>query len=76
MKRKVSIHHIDVGQGDATLIMITDTSDQNVRTIHKSILIDIGESADTATTVANFCRYKLDRTTPTAMLDYVIFTHY
>ncbi|HEY8098981.1 MAG TPA: hypothetical protein VIE65_23195, partial [Methylobacter sp.] len=75
MAYKLRIHHIDVGQGDATLIVL-----KNGETIEKAILIDTGCSTS-ALRVANYCEQKLRQKDDDAgkqrgakKLDYLIFS--
>lgn len=70
---KVSIHHIDVGQGDATLITA-----QYKKNIVLSVLIDIGPDNTSVQRVIQFCKYKFSRNNNDVNrpIDYMVFTHF
>ncbi|CAK8725541.1 hypothetical protein KKHLCK_16980 [Candidatus Electrothrix laxa] len=62
MTWKLEIHHLDVGQGDSTLILVKELVNNQVL-IRKSVLIDGGPSSEGPTVaqyVQNTCGMKLD----------------
>ena len=74
MPYKLNIHHIDVGQGDATLIIVKNNED-----IEKAILIDAGRSSVLSQRVATFCLNKLtgrEGRCDGKHLDAIVVTHY
>lgn len=77
MPYKLKIHHIDVGQGDATLILLKNYQVGRAEIV-LAILIDGGASVATGTRVLDFCRRKLrvrkDRSAK--IIDSIIISHF
>lgn len=69
-QQELRIHHINIGDGDATLIGIYDTAN---RTYTKTILIDGGKSSASAR-ILPYLKTILKTSTPT--VNYVGLTHY